>query len=73
MDGKFFDQFFSILIDPRSNYRYANIDLVDKCVLSKEVHTQYWLLQLYTSTMKRFHHWVRAYAFKLNDFLHQQI
>jgi len=28
----------SILIEPRSNYSYVNLDLVDKCGINKEVH-----------------------------------
>ena len=67
MDGKLCDLFFSILIDPKYNYSYVNHDLVDKCGLNKEVHAEYWLLKLATSIKKRFHHWVRACTFELND------
>ena len=50
MDSKLCDQVVSILIDPRSNYSYINLDLVDKCGLRKEVHPEYWLVQLAIST-----------------------
>lgn len=38
MDGKLCDQVISILADPRSNYSYVSLDLVDKFGLSKELH-----------------------------------
>jgi len=44
MDGKLCDQFVSILIDPGSNYNYVSSDLVDKCVLNKEVQVEFWLV-----------------------------
>ena len=66
MDGKLCDQVISILIDPRSNYSYVSPNLVDKSVLSKELHAKSWLVQLATGTNKKAHHWVRAYAFDLN-------
>jgi len=66
MDGKLCDQSFSILIEPRSNYSYVNIGLVDKCGLNKEVHVESWLVQLDIGTKKQVHHWVRACAFDLN-------
>ena len=44
MDGKLCDQVISILIDSRSNYIYVSPDLVDKCVLSNELHADAWLL-----------------------------
>jgi len=66
MDGKLCDQVVSILIDYGSNYSYINIDLADTCHLRKEVHPKSWLVQLATSTKKRVHHWVRAFAFELN-------
>ena len=56
MDGKLCDQVVSILIDPGSNYSYINLDLVDKCGLSKEMHAKSWLVQLATSAKKKFHH-----------------
>ena len=34
--------------------------------LNEEAHANSWLVQLDTSTKKRVHHWVRAYAFDLN-------
>ena len=40
MDGKLFDQFFSILIDHGYNYSYVNPYMVDKCGLNKEVHAE---------------------------------
>lgn len=52
MDGKIGDQVISMLIDPRSNYRYVIPDLVDKCGLSKEFHAEYWLVQLAIGTKK---------------------
>ena len=52
MDGKLGDQVVSILIDPGSNYSYVNPSLVDKCGLNKELHVDYWLLQLATCTKK---------------------
>eukprot|EP00253_Pinus_taeda_P005974 PITA_05974 len=66
MDDKLYDQVVSILIEPGSNYSYGNPDLVDKCHLNKEVHTESWLVQLDVGTKKRVHHWVRACAFELN-------
>jgi len=66
MDGKICDQFISIFIDPRSNYRYASPDLVDNCVLINEFHVEHWLVQLAAGTKKRVHHWVRACAFDLS-------
>jgi len=66
MDGKICDRVISILIDTGSNYNYVSHDLVDKCGLSKEFHSESWLVQLATGTKKRVHHWVRAYAFYLN-------
>eukprot|EP00253_Pinus_taeda_P027395 PITA_27395 len=66
MDGKLCDQVVSILIDPRSNYSYINIELVDKCYLRKEVHVESWLVQLATCTKNIVHHWVRTCAFELN-------
>jgi len=56
MDDKICDQVISILIDPGSNYRYVNADLVDKCGLSKELHAKSWLVQLAIGTKKRVHH-----------------
>ena len=50
MYGKICDQVFYILIDPGSNYRYINLDLVDKCGLRKEVHAKYLLVQLSINT-----------------------
>lgn len=41
MDGKLYDQFISILIDPGYNYSYVNPNLADKCGLRKEVHADY--------------------------------
>ena len=52
MDGKICDQVISIFIDPGSNYNYVSPDLVDKCGLSKELHGEYWLVQLVTSKNK---------------------
>jgi len=66
MEDKLCDQFISILIDPGSNYSYVSPNSVDKCVLSKELHVESWLVQLAIGTKKRVHHWVRAYAFDLN-------
>jgi len=66
MDGKLSDQIVSILIDPRSNYSYVNTDIVDKCVLKKEVNVETWLVQLAAGTKKRVHHRVKYYAFELN-------
>jgi len=66
MDDMLCDQVVSILIDPRSNYSYINPNLVDKCGFRKEVHAEYWLVQLATGMKKRVHHWVRACAFVLN-------
>lgn len=37
IDGKICHQFISIFIDPRSNYNYESLNLVDKCGLSKEL------------------------------------
>jgi len=44
MDGKFFDQVISILIDLGSNYVYVSLHLVDKFGLSKELHAESWLV-----------------------------
>ena len=66
MDGNICDQVIYILIDPRSNYIYVNLGLVDKCGLRKEVHVYSWLVKLDTRTKKRVHYWVRARAFELN-------
>lgn len=52
MNGKLYDQVICILIDPRSNSSYASPELVDKCSLSKELHLEFWLVQLATSTKK---------------------
>ena len=54
MDGKLCDQFVSILIEPGSNYSYIGPNLVNKCGLNKEVHAKSWLVQLATSTKKKF-------------------
>ena len=35
MDDRLCDQVVSILFDPRSNYSYINLGLVDKCGLRK--------------------------------------
>jgi len=67
MEGKLCGQVVSILIDLGSNYSYVNPDLVDKCGLRKQVHGESWLVQLDTSTKKRFHHSVRCCSFELND------
>jgi len=56
MNIKLFDQVVSILIDPRSNYSYVILDLLDKCGLNKEVHARSWLVQLNISTKKRVRH-----------------
>jgi len=66
MEGEICEQVISILIDPRSNYSYINLELVNKCGLNKEVHAKPWLVQLAIGTKKRVHHWVRACAFELN-------
>jgi len=66
MDDKICNQVVSILIDLGSNYNYINPDLVDKCGLRKEVHEEYWLVELAIGTKKRVHHWVRACEFGLN-------
>ncbi len=55
MDSKL-DQVVSTLIDPGSNYSYVNAHLVDRCGLNKEVHAEYWLVQLNTGSKKRVHH-----------------
>jgi len=52
MEGKICDQRVSILIDPKSSYRYINPDLMDKCGLRKEVHVESWLVQLAIGTKK---------------------
>ena len=44
MDGNICDQVISNLIDPRSNYSYVSLDLVDKCGLNKVLHAEYWLV-----------------------------
>jgi len=44
MEGKLCDQLVPIFIDPRSNYSYINLDLMDKCGLRKEVHVESWLV-----------------------------
>jgi len=69
MDIKLCDEVVSILIDPRSNYSYVYLDLVDRCGLNKEVHAKSWLVQLATGTRKRVHHLVRACTFDLNGIL----
>ena len=56
MEGKICDQVVSILIDPRSNDIYVNLDVVDKCGLCKEVHAESWLVQLAIGTKKIYHH-----------------
>lgn len=66
MDGKIYDQVISILIDPRSNYSYCSLELVDKCGLNKELQVESYLLQLVIGIKKRVHHWVRVFAFELN-------
>ena len=66
MEGQICDQVVSILIDPRSNYSYISPDLVGKCGLNKKLHEESWLVKLVIGTNKKFHHWVRAYAFELN-------
>eukprot|EP00253_Pinus_taeda_P030183 PITA_30183 len=66
MESKLCDQVVSILIDPISNYSYVSLDLMDKCVLNKEVHAKLWLVQLDTCIKKRVYHWVRTCAFELN-------
>jgi len=37
MEGKLYDQVICILIDPRSNYNYMSLELVDKCGLIKDL------------------------------------
>ena len=66
MDSKICDQVVSILIDTGSNYIYVNPNLVDKSGLNKDVHVEYWLVQLDIGTKKRVHHWVRVCSFQLN-------
>ena len=56
MDGKVYVQFISILIDPRSNYSYVSLDLVDKCGLGNESHAESWSVSLDIGTKKRVHH-----------------
>ena len=67
MEGNVCDQVVSILIDDGSKYSYISPDLVDKCCLNKELHAKSWLVNLATGTKKRVHHWVRSYAFQLNN------
>jgi len=38
MEGKLCDQVVSILIDPRYDYGYVSLHLVDKCGLNRQVH-----------------------------------
>ena len=52
MDGKICDQVISILIDPRSNYNYVSLHLVDKSGLNKELREESWLVELTTGTKK---------------------
>lgn len=66
MEGKLSHQVVSIFIDPRSNHIYVNVDLMDKCGLRKEVHSESWLVQLAIGTKKIVHHSVRGCAFELN-------
>jgi len=66
MDDKLCDRVVSFFIDPGSNYSYVNLDMVDKCGLNKEVHAEYLLVQLDTSTNKRVYHCVGACTFELN-------
>eukprot|EP00253_Pinus_taeda_P028560 PITA_28560 len=66
MEGCLYDRVVSILIDLGSNYNYASLELVDKCVLNKEVYLAFWLVSLGTTTKKTIHHWVRVCAFELN-------
>jgi len=56
MEGKIFYRVVSILIDPGSNYSYIILNLVDQCLLIKEVHAKFWLVKLATRTKKRVHH-----------------
>lgn len=69
MGGMLGDHVGSILIDPGSNYSYISPDLVDKFCLDKEVHVEYWLVQLVTETNIRVHRWGRYCAFELNGML----
>lgn len=70
MESNLYVQLVSILIDPRSNYSYISLDLVDKCCLNKEVHNDSWLVWLGTGTKKIFHHWVKYCAFKLKWYVY---
>ena len=54
------------MVDDGYNCTYINIDLGEKGGLNKEVHAEYWLVQLATRVKKRVNHWVRACAFELN-------
>jgi len=58
--------FIFILIGPIYFYSYISPNLVDKCCLNKEVHSDSWLVQLATCTKKIVHHWVRSCEFKFN-------
>ena len=60
------NQIIFILIDPRFNYSYVSLHLVDQCHFNKEVHAESWLVQLAIWTKRRAHHWVRSSAFDLN-------
>ena len=40
MEGKLYDQVFSILIETISNYSYVSPELVDKCILNKKLHEE---------------------------------
>eukprot|EP00253_Pinus_taeda_P017427 PITA_17427 len=66
MEGKICGQVVSILNDPKYNYIYVDLELVDKCGLIKEVHAKSWLVKLASGTKKRVYHWLRACTFELN-------
>jgi len=50
-DGKYgINKLFSILINPRSNFRHVNPNIIERCMLQKKAYEKLFFVQLATGT-----------------------
>ena len=54
VEGRIVEQYFFVLIDPRSNHNYITPIIVESCYFKKLKHRKSWLAKLETGTKIKF-------------------
>lgn len=68
VESKIAKKSISILISPGSTHSYVTPKIVEGCLLYKEKHMKYWLVQLATGKKRKVSEVVRNFPIELNGF-----